>query len=61
MTNNIDIEEIIEIIISTGAVPYNAYKSFKTQEIMDIEKKAHSSNDKKLEKYIRKILKKKGK
>ena len=60
MTNNIDIEEIIEIIISTGAVPYNDYRVFNEHEIMDIEKKAQSSNDEKLEKYIRKILKKKG-
>ena len=52
------LENVIDMIISTGAVPGIAQLYFTREEVMDIEKKAYSSNDEKLEKYIRTLLKK---
>lgn len=54
-----DIEELIDLIISCGSVPSEGESFFNREEILDIEKYASKHSDTKLEKKIRKILKNK--
>lgn len=55
--STINLEELIDLIISCGSVPSEGNEYFSKSEIIEIEKYARNHSDKKLEKKIRKILK----